>query len=173
LTLSSPEPILLVAAVLLMAGIGASRVSSRLGIPALLLFLLIGMLAGSEGPGGIPFDDPAMAQFVGVIALAFILFSGGLDTQRRSLTAVVWQGVSLSTLGVLLTAVIVGWAATFILGVSFLEGMLLGAIVSSTDAAAVFSVLRTQSIGLKGTTKPLLELSPEATTRWRCFLRPA
>jgi cell volume regulation protein A len=153
-----------------MAGIGASRVSTRLGIPALLLFLLIGMLAGSEGPGGIPFDDPAIAQFVGVIALAFILFSGGLDTQRGSLTAVVWQGVSLSTLGVLITAVIVGWAATLILGVSFLEGMLLGAIVSSTDAAAVFSVLRTQSIGLKGTTKPLLELESGSNDPMAVFL---
>ena len=153
-----------------MAGIVASRLSSRLGVPALLLFLIIGMLAGSEGPGGIPFDDPAVAQFVGVVALAFILFSGGMDTERRTISAVVWQGLSLSTLGVLLTAVVVAWAATYVLGVSFLEGMLLGAIVSSTDAAAVFSILRSQSIGLKGTTKPLLELESGSNDPMAVFL---
>ena len=161
---------MLAAAVLLMAGVVASRVSSRLGIPALLLFLLIGMFAGSEGPGGIPFDDPGAAQFVGVIALAFILFAGGLDTDQRTITAVMWQGLSLSTLGVLLTALAVGWAATWVLGVSFLEGMLLGAIVSSTDAAAVFSVLRSQRIALKGTTKPLLELESGSNDPMAVFL---
>lgn len=168
--LAQPEPILLAAAILLIGGIAASRVSSRLGVPALLLFLLIGMLAGSDGPGGIPFDDPATAQFVGVIALAFILFAGGLDTDSSTISAVKWQGLSLSTAGVLITAVIVGWAATFVLGVSFLEGMLLGAIVSSTDAAAVFSVLRSQSIGLKGTTKPLLELESGSNDPMAVFL---
>jgi cell volume regulation protein A len=161
---------MLAAAILLMAGIVASRVSSRLGVPALLLFLLIGMFAGSEGPGGIPFDDPTAAQFVGVIALAFILFAGGMDTDRRTISAVMWQGLSLSTLGVLLTALAVGWAATFVFGVSFLEGMLLGAIVSSTDAAAVFSVLRSQRIGLKGTTKPLLELESGSNDPMAVFL---
>ena len=171
--LSRPEPLLLAAAVLLMAGVGASRVSSRFGIPALLLFLFIGMLAGSEGPGGIPFDDPVLAQFVGVIALAFILFSGGMDTERKTISAVAWQGLSLSTLGVFVTAVVVAWAATFVLKVSFLEGMLLGAIVSSTDAAAVFSILRSQSIGLKGTTKPLLELESGSNDPMAVFLTTA
>jgi cell volume regulation protein A len=168
--LTRPEQIMLAAAVLLMAGIVASRLSSRLGVPALLFFLLIGMLAGSEGPGRIPFDDPAAAQFVGVIALAFILFAGGLDTDRRSITAIMWQGLSLSTLGVLLTAIAVGWAATWLLGVPMLEGMLLGAIVSSTDAAAVFAVLRSQRIGLKGATKPLLELESGSNDPMAVFL---
>jgi cell volume regulation protein A len=128
------------------------------------------MLAGSEGPGGIPFSDPVTAQFVGVLALAFILFAGGMDTESRTLSAVIWQGISLSTLGVLITAVVVGWAATHVLEVTFVEGMLLGAIVSSTDAAAVFAVLRSQSISLKGTTKPLLELESGSNDPMAVFL---
>src|SRR5437660_914625 len=115
--------------------------SCRLGIPALVLFLGIGMLAGSDGPGGIYFDDALLAQSVGVVALAFILFAGGLETEWHIVRPALAGALSLSTIGVLLTAVIVAVFALLVLHVSFLEGLLLGAIISATDAAAVFSVL--------------------------------
>ena len=164
------EHVLLIVALLLLFGILASKISSALGVPALLLFLLIGMLAGSEGPGGIPFDDPVLAQWMGILALAFILFAGGLDTDWKSVSRVAWQGLSLATLGVFLTAVLVGWFATFALGFSWLEGLLLGSIVSSTDAAAVFAILRYQSIGLKGRIRPLLELESGSNDPMAVFL---
>jgi potassium/hydrogen antiporter len=167
------EHSLLIAALLLITGIAASKASNRLGVPALLLFLGIGMLAGSEGPGGIPFDDPMLAQYVGVLALAFILFAGGIETDQSTIRQVMWQGLSLSTLGVFLTAVLVAVFAKHILDFSWLEGLLLGGIVSSTDAAAVFSVLRSQRIGLKGTTKPLLELESGSNDPMAVFLTTA
>src|SRR4051812_49563320 len=86
------EEILIVVATLLLLGVVASKTSSKLGIPALLLFLLIGMLAGSEGPGRIPFDNAWLAQSVGVVALSFILFAGGLDTDWRMVSSVLWRG---------------------------------------------------------------------------------
>lgn len=167
------ERVVLITSLLLLLSVVAGKVSRRLGVPALLLFLLIGMLAGSEGPGGIPYDDPVSAQFLGVIALVFILFAGGLGTDRGSFRQVMWQGLSLATLGVLATAVLTGWFATVVLGFSWLEGLLLGSIVSSTDAAAVFSVLRSQSIGLKGTTQPLLELESGSNDPMAVFLTTA
>jgi cell volume regulation protein A len=128
------------------------------------------MLAGSEGPGGIPFDDPRSAQFVGVVALAFILFAGGLDTDRNSLAKVFWPGLSLATIGVFVTAATTGWFAMRVLGFSWLEGLLLGSIISSTDAAAVFSVLRGQRIGLEGSTTPLLEFESGSNDPMAVFL---
>ncbi|MEQ1586617.1 MAG: cation:proton antiporter, partial [Cyclobacteriaceae bacterium] len=104
----SVENILLLGSILLFVSIIASKTSFRLGIPTLILFLLVGMLAGSDGPGGIYFNDPKIAQFLGVVALTFILFSGGLDTKWESVKPVVRQGISLSTLGVLITAALVG-----------------------------------------------------------------
>ncbi len=168
--LPSPESALIATGLLLLAGIAASKISARLGVPALLLFLALGMLAGSEGPGRIPFDDPLQAQFIGVVALAYILFFGGLETSRATLRGVLWQGLSLSTVGVLLTALLVGGFAHLVLGFQPLEGFLLGAIVSSTDAAAVFSILRSQSIGLKGQTRPLLELESGSNDPMAVFL---
>ncbi len=167
------EPILLIASILLIAGVLVSKLSSRFGIPALLLFIGIGMLAGSEGPGGIPYDDPRSAQFLGVVALAFILFAGGFGTDQRSLSRVFWQGFSLATVGVLITAVIAGLVAAAVLKLSWLEGLLLGSIVSSTDAAAVFSILRGQRIGLKGATTPLLELESGSNDPMAAFLTMA
>ena len=143
---------------LLLSSLLASKTSHKLGIPTLILFLAIGMLAGSEGFGGIHFDNPAIAQLLGVIALNIILFSGGMDTRWESVKPVLRQGVSLSTLGVILTAGIIGIFVHLITDFSILEGLLLGSIVSATDAAAVFSILRTRSIGLKGNLRPLLEL---------------
>ncbi len=165
----SLEYISIVAGILLVASIIASKLSSKLGVPALLLFLLIGMLAGSEGIGGIYFDNYSLAKMVGDVALIFILFFGGLDTQWQSIRPVLAQGLILSTVGVALTMLILGSFAWFILGsfssfalgadgINWVEGLLLGAIVSSTDAAAVFSILKSSNLGLKDNLQPLLEL---------------
>lgn len=155
---------------LLFASILASKTSYKFGIPALILFLIIGMLAGSEGPGGIYFYEPEISQFLGIVALTFILFSGGLDTKWESIKPVLRNGIALSTVGVLLTAILVGWFTMQVLGCSLLEGLLLGAIVSSTDAAAVFSILRSRNIGLKGTLRPLLEFESGSNDPMAYFL---
>lgn len=168
--MTSIEHILLAVSILLFLSVMASKASAKLGVPALLLFLLLGMLAGSEGPGGIYFDNAAWAQSVGVVALVLILFSGGLDTEWSSLQRVIWPGLALSTVGVLITTLLVGVFAKLLLGFSLLEGLLLGSIVSSTDAAAVFSVLRTSGVGLKGRARPLLELESGSNDPMAVFL---
>jgi len=151
------ENILLVGSLLLLISIIAGKASFRFGIPTLILFLVIGMLAGSDGILGIQFDDPKIAQFIGIVSLNFILFSGGLDTDWGTIKPIFWQGFSLSTLGVLLTAVSLGVFVWWITDFSLYEGLLLGAIVSSTDAAAVFSILRSRSLALKSNLRPTLE----------------
>lgn len=164
------EYILIGTSILLLISVLVSKISDRFGIPALLLFLILGMLAGSDGPGGIYFDDPALAQFVGVIALVLILFSGGLSTEWNQVRPVTKEGLLLSTLGVFITALVVGLFAGVLLGLSLVEGLLLGSIVSSTDAAAVFSVLRSKGISLKGKLKPLLELESGSNDPMAIFL---
>ncbi len=166
----SIEYLLLLGGALILLSISIAKFSENLGVPVLLLFLGIGMLAGSEGPGGIYFDDAGLAQSLGIIALVFILFAGGLDTDWRSVRPTLGQAASLATLGVLLTALLVGVVAHFFLELSWLEGMLLGAIVSSTDAAAVFSVLRARSVSLRGNLKPLLELESGSNDPMAVFL---
>jgi cell volume regulation protein A len=168
--MTSIDHILVAASILLLLSVLASKASAKLGIPALLLFLVLGMLAGSDGPGGIYFDDAHLAQSLGVVALALILFSGGLDTEWSSVRPVLLKGLALSTAGVLITAVLVGLFARVVLGFSLLEGVLLGAIVSATDAAAVFSVLRARSVGLKGNVRPLLELESGSNDPMAVFL---
>jgi len=158
MSLISIELTLLAAAILLLASILASKVSDRLGIPSLLIFLGVGMLAGSDGIGGIAFDDPSIAQTLGIIALSYILFAGGLSTGWASVRPILVQGGLLATFGVLITAALAGWFATLVGGFTPLEGFLLGSIISSTDAAAVFSVLRSRNVSLRGNLKPLLEL---------------
>lgn len=154
----SAEHLILVASLLLIASILASKTSYKLGIPTLILFLVIGMLAGSEGIGGIFFNDARIAQLLGIISLNFILFSGGMDTRWESVKPILRQGILLSTFGIIITAVVIGIFTHLVTDFTLLEGLLLGAIVSSTDAAAVFSILRTRSVGLKGNLRPLLEL---------------
>lgn len=149
--------ILLVAAALFICSIVASKLSTRLGVPALLLFALVGMLAGSDGPGGIYFDHPWATQFVGVMALSLILFSAGFETPIESIRPVLWRGLSLATLGVVCSAVLVAACSVWVLHFSLKEGLLLGAIVSSTDAAAVFNVLRSKALKLKGSLGELIE----------------
>lgn len=163
------DNIILIGSILLIVSLVVSR-QIRYGIPILLLFLLVGMLAGSEGPGGISFDDPKIAKFIGSVALSFILFSGGLETKWNDVKPVFWQGVSLSTIGVILTASTIGFLIYLFTDFTFLEGLLLGSIVSSTDAAAVFSILRSKSVGLKGNLRPLLELESGSNDPMAFFL---
>lgn len=166
----SIEHILLWVAVLIFASVVSSKLSDKLAIPVLLLFLGIGMLAGSEGIGGIHFDNASLAKSVGVVALIFIIFSGGFDTDWKDTRPIIWPGVILSTLGVLMTAIITGAFAVTILKFTFLEGMLLGSIVSSTDAAAVFSILRSKRISLRKPLKPLLEFESGSNDPMAVFL---
>src|SRR5688572_19103722 len=166
----SSENILLLGSVLLFISIVASKTSVKFGIPTLILFLIVGMLAGADGPGGIYFNDPKITQFLGVVALTFILFSGGLDTKWESVKPTLKNGLSLSTIGVLITALSVGLFSSYVLGWSLIEGMLLGAIVSSTDAAAVFSILRSKQVGLKGSLRPILELESGSNDAMAYFL---
>ncbi len=164
------ENILLWTALLIFASVILSKISDRFAIPLLLVFLFIGMLAGSEGIGRIYFDNAELAKSIGIIALIFILFSGGLDTNWKETKPVIGPGILLSTLGVLLTAAGVGIFAVHVLKFSLLQGMLLGSIVSSTDAAAVFSVLRSRRISLKPPLKPLLELESGSNDPMAVFL---
>jgi cell volume regulation protein A len=152
------ENILLVGSLLLFISIIAGKTSYKFGVPTLLLFLAIGMLAGSEGIGGIHFDDPKIAQFIGIVALNFILFSGGLDTNWTSVKPILREGLVLSSFGVLLTAVSLGTFVWWVTDFTIYESMLLGSIVSSTDAAAVFSVLRSKSLALKTNLRSTLEM---------------
>lgn len=166
----SPEHVVLVVSVLLGLGVLTSTVSDRFGIPALLLFLGVGMLAGSEGPGGIAFDDAALAQFLGTVALIFILFSGALSTDWGSVRPVLREGVLLASIGVLLTACVTGLGVRWMLDLPWAESMLVGAIVSSTDAAAVFSILRAKNVSLKGRLAPLLEFESGSNDPMAVFL---
>jgi potassium/hydrogen antiporter len=166
----SAQPLVLAGAVLLLAGVMLSKTSARFGVPSLLLFLFLGMVAGSEGIGGIEFDDVEMARNFGVVALAFILFDGGLGTQWARVRGVLAPGVSLATVGVLVTALLLGGLATLVLDLDPAQGFLLGAIIASTDAAAVFSILRSRGVGTKGDLRPLLELESGSNDPAAVFL---
>jgi len=152
------ENILLVGSLLLFISIVVGKTSYKFGVPTLLLFLAIGMLAGSDGIGGINFNNPQIAQFIGIVSLNFILFSGGLDTNWSAVKPILKEGLVLSTLGVLLTALTLGTFVWYVTDFTIYESMLLGSIVSSTDAAAVFSILRSKSLALKSNLRPALEL---------------
>ncbi|MBM3244902.1 MAG: potassium/proton antiporter [Candidatus Omnitrophica bacterium] len=164
------EVFLLVAAILTLVSVLASKLSDRFAVPALLFFLVIGMVAGSEGLGKIYFDNYLVAKSFGIVALIFIIFLGGIDTAWRSVRYLIMPGLILSTAGVFITALVVGFFAVWILKFTLIEGLLLGAIVSSTDAAAVFSVLRSKRISLKGGLKPLLELESGSNDPMAVFL---
>lgn len=164
------DHLILLAAILILVGIVSSKLSARLGLPVLVLFLVIGMLAGESGVGGIAFDNPAGAHALGTLALAMILFDGGLQTPTSSIKKV-WKPASLlATFGVLITAVITGLAAAYILDLPLLEGLLLGAIVGSTDAAAVFSLLRNAGIHINKKLKYTLEIESASNDPMAIFL---
>ncbi|HET8864503.1 MAG TPA: potassium/proton antiporter [Gracilimonas sp.] len=157
-------------ATLLLISIFSSKLGGRWGIPALLIFLGVGMLFGSDGLNLVYFDDYEIAQSLGIIALIYILFSGGLDTRWKKIRPIIATGISLSTFGVLLSAFIVGGFAVWILNFSILEGVLLGAIVSSTDAAAVFSILRSKDLGFKYRLKEVMEFESGTNDPMAIFL---
>lgn len=158
------ENILLVGSILIFTSILISKTGYRFGIPTLLLFLVVGMLFGSDGLG-IQFNSATDAQFVGMIALSIILFSGGMDTKIKDIQPVMKQGILLSTVGVLLTTALTGGFIYYISGwnstniqLPLLTSMLLAATMSSTDSASVFSLLRSQRMNLKQNLRPMLEL---------------
>ena len=160
----TPENLFLFGSLLVLISIIISKTGYRFGIPTLLLFLFTGMAFGSEGLG-LQFNSPQQTQFVGMVALSVILFSGGMDTKIKEIRPVIAPGVILATLGVVMTAVLTGgfiyalsrWSGMSI-QLSLMMSMLLAATMSSTDSASVFSLLRTQKIGLKHNLRPLLEL---------------
>jgi len=152
------DVVILIFAALLGLCVIAGKASSKFGIPALLLFVGVGMLAGSDGPGGIWFDDPSLAQHVGIVALALILFSGGMQAHWGHVKKVLPQAISLATIGVGLTAGIVGLLCSRFLGFSIPEGLLIGSVIASTDTAVVFSTLRGSGINLGPKLSTLLEL---------------
>lgn len=160
----SAEGILLIASVILFFSIFAGKAGYRFGLPALLLFLGVGMLFGSDGLG-IQFSNPNIAQFIGMLALSIILFSGGMDTKISEVKPIAGQGVVLATVGVLATTFITGGfiyylslIATGYQTLSFAESLLLAAVMSSTDSASVFSILRSKGVYLKERLRPTLEL---------------
>src|SRR3954466_5656850 len=139
---------ILLGALLVLAGILSSLIAMRFGAPLLLVFLLLGMAAGESGPGGITFDDVRATYMVGSIALGLILFDGGLRTRLSTFRSVLAPAMVLATLGVLLTAGLTAPVAKFVLGVSWVEALLVGAVVASTDAAAVFFLAHAQGLRL-------------------------
>jgi len=165
----SLEQILIIFGILLLSSVFASKISFKLGIPTLILFISIGMLAGSQGIGGLKFENYHFAQYIGESSLIIILFAGGLGTEWQKIRPILSEGLLLSSLGVLLTTLSLGTFAWFLLGsfssidlgtkgITWIEALLIGAIVSSTDAAAVFSVLKSAQVKLKNNLQPLLEL---------------
>ncbi|MFG1479401.1 potassium/proton antiporter [Xanthobacter sp. V4C-4] len=162
--------VLLVVAALLVAGTLSSLLAARFGAPILLLFLLVGVLAGEGGPGGIHFDDYWATYMVGSAALAVILFDGGLRMRIGALRGAVAPAATLATAGVVLTAVLVGLVASVLLRLSLLEGFLVGAIVASTDAAAVFFLMHAQGLHLGRRVGAVIELESATNDPAAVFL---
>lgn len=162
--------VLVVGSLLVIAGILSSLLAFRFGAPLLLVCLAIGMLAGEDGPGGLPFDDYRLTYLIGSGALAVILFDGGLRTRLSTLRGALWPAVTLATVGVVLTAALTGAIAVYVLQLSWLEGLLVGAVVASTDAAAVFFLLRTGGMQLRKRVGTTLEMESATNDPVAVFL---
>ncbi|MGZ8299889.1 MAG: potassium/proton antiporter [Rhodoplanes sp.] len=161
---------ILFGAVLVLAGILSSLVALRFGAPLLLIFLLLGMLAGESGPGGISFDDVRLTYLVGSIALALILFDGGLRTRFATFRSVLAPSVVLATLGVLMTAAFTAPVAVMLMGFNWIEAFLVGAVVASTDAAAVLFLLRARGLRLRQRVAATLEIESGTNDPFAIFL---
>lgn len=164
------DTVLLLIAALLGISVVASKFASKIGVPVLLIFIAIGMLAGSDGPGGIWFTDVAVTQRIGIVALSFILFTGGMDTHWEQTKPILGKALTLATFGVVATAAIVGFIAHHLLGFTILEGLLLGAIIASTDASAVFSILSSGTVKIKDSLRALLEMESGTNDPTAVFL---
>ncbi len=171
--MEAANQLLFAGAILFVAAVLVSAWAFRFGAPLLLVFLVVGMLAGEDGPGGIRFDDFQATYIVGNLALAVILFDGGLRTRFTSFTLGFRPAISLTTLGVVITTAITGAFAAWVLGLGLLQGLLVGAIVGSTDAAAVFSLLRNQGISLKPRVATVLEIESGSNDPMAIFLTVA
>jgi potassium/hydrogen antiporter len=161
---------ILIGSLLVTVAIFTSIFSFRLGAPLLLIFLVIGLLAGEDGPGGIVFDNSSAAFFIGSMALALILFDAGLETRGHTLRGAAAQALVLSTVGVVLTALVIAVAVRFIFGFGWLECLLVGAIVSPTDAAAVFLLLRVGGITVRERVRATLEVESGSNDPMAIFL---
>lgn len=162
--------LMLLTGTLFLISVLASAISARLGIPLLLVFLALGMLAGEDGPGGIHFEDVETTYLIGTVALSVILFNGGLCTDIGSFRVGLWPALWLSTVGVVVTAAITGLAAAWFLQLHWLEGMLIGAIVGSTDAAAVFAILHSHGLQLKQRVDATLQIESGINDPMAIFL---
>ena len=162
--------LVLIGAVFLLVSIVTSAAVSRVGAPLLLVFLVVGMLAGEEGPGGIQFHNVQVAHLIGTVALAVILFDGGLRTRAETFRVGLWPALSLATVGVVVTAVATGLVAAWALDLSWIQGLLIGAIVGSTDAAAVFSLLHVHGMELKQRVASTLEIESGTNDPMAVFL---
>jgi cell volume regulation protein A len=161
---------ILLGAVLVMAGILSSLLALRFGAPLLLFFLFIGMLAGESGPGGLRFDDVHTTYLVGSVALALILFDGGLKTRFQAIRTVLGPSAMLATVGVLLTALITAPVAKYTLDLNWTEALLIGAVVASTDAAAVFLLVHAQGLRLRPRVGATLEVESGTNDPFAVFL---
>jgi cell volume regulation protein A len=163
-------PYLIAIPALMILSVVVSKGAGRFGVPALSIFLLLGMVVGHEGPGGFPFSNYLLAQTLGIVALILILHSGGLGTPIEDVRAVRWPALVLSTVGVLAATAMVGAFSVGFLHLDWLHGLLLGAAVSSTDVAAVFTILRSRNVSLGGRIRPLLELESALNDPMTVFL---
>src|SRR5262245_38143339 len=161
---------ILLGALLVLAGILSSLVAMRFGAPLLFVFLLVGMVAGEAGPWGIRFDDVRTTYIVGSVALALILFDGGLRTRFATFRNVLGPAVTLATIGVLLTAALTAPVAKAILHMNWIEALLVGAVVASTDAAAVFFLLHARGLRLRPRVAATLEVESGSNDPFAVFL---